>query len=116
MKWTGGWADGSPTCDGLGGTNPAMIGFDAGDGVNFVTLPGSCTDDVLAIADRSNMGVSGMWAFEVGKDACPAATCGADGVGGGRRRTVFFTALNALWTVITAVPLTTIVFIISNRR
>lgn len=56
LTWTTGDASGG--VNGLGGV-PAQVGFDAGDGTNFFSQPGSQTADVLNLVSQSNMGVPG---------------------------------------------------------
>lgn len=70
LEWTTGSASGGS--GGLGGI-PAQAGYDAGDGKNFLTLPGSRTDGVLALADTSNVGdaTPGLWMFSVRNGATP---------------------------------------------
>jgi len=63
LTWTTGTASGG-NCSGLGG-QPAKAGFDVGDGVTFISLPGSCTDNVLDIAHNSNVGETGVWIWRV---------------------------------------------------
>lgn len=62
LQWTTGDASGGVA--GLGGT-PAQAGFDAGDETNYFTLPGSRTNDVLQLANTSNVSVAtpGLWTF-----------------------------------------------------
>ena len=43
----------------------ARAGIDAGDGVNYFILPGSCNDKAFEFAKGSNVGVSGKWVFRV---------------------------------------------------
>jgi hypothetical protein len=64
LEWTTGSASGGT--GGLGGT-PAQAGYDAGDGVNFFTLPGSRSGAVLDLADTSNVSVDtpGLWYFQI---------------------------------------------------
>jgi hypothetical protein len=62
LEWTTG--DASNGEGGLGGT-PAQAGYDDGGGVNFLTLPGSFTEDVLALTADSNVGEAGRWLFGV---------------------------------------------------
>ena len=47
---------------------PAQIGFNAGDEMRFLTLPGSRTEAVLNISSTSNVGEPGLWIFGVGFD------------------------------------------------
>jgi hypothetical protein len=64
LEWTTGSASGGS--GGLGGT-PAQAGYDAGNNVNFFTLPGSRTADVLDLDDTSNVSVDtpGLWYFQI---------------------------------------------------
>lgn len=63
INWTTG--DASEGENGLGGI-PAQAGYDAGDGVNFFTLPGSREDKVVNLdtAD-SNTSTAGIWKFAI---------------------------------------------------
>ncbi len=73
LDWTTGDASGG--AGGLGGT-PAQAGFDAGDGVNFFTLPGSRTAEVLDLVDSSNVSedTPGFWSFSIRNGVTPGAT------------------------------------------
>jgi len=63
MQWTTG--DSSDGNDGLGGTE-ALAGINAGDVVNFVTIPGSQTSGIINnVTQTSNIGIPGMWIFRV---------------------------------------------------
>jgi hypothetical protein len=70
LQWTTG--DASQGMGGFGGT-PAQAGFDAGDNVNFTSLPGSFTMAVLQLVSTSNVGVPGVWRFSIrgGGVMCP---------------------------------------------
>lgn len=59
---------------GLGGV-PAQAGYDVGDGVNFVTLPGSLSMQVLDLCTTSNVGESGVWRLSP-RGTAVMATCG----------------------------------------
>ncbi len=69
-EWTTGDASGGS--GGLGGT-PAQAGFDAGNGTDFVEIPGSRTAAILNLCTTSNVGEPGIWRFSVrgGAVACP---------------------------------------------
>lgn len=73
LQWTTG--DASDGTGGLGGT-PASAGYDAGNGVHFLTLPGSRTENVLALASTSNVDGStpGLWTFAVRNGETPGAS------------------------------------------
>lgn len=70
--WTTGDASGGS--GGFGGT-PAQAGFDAGNSVDFVEIPGSRTMSILNVCTTSNVGMPGIWRFSVrgGMVACPDA-------------------------------------------
>ncbi len=61
-QWVTGDASGGS--GGFGGT-PAQAGFDAGDGSTFEILPGSGTRSVLQLCRTSNVGVNGIWEFDI---------------------------------------------------
>ena len=63
IQWTTG--DSSGGTDGLHG-NEAVAGITAGDGVNFIAIPGSLTPDIINIDNTSNVGVPGVWIFKTG--------------------------------------------------
>jgi len=71
-EWTTG--DASSGSGGFGGT-PAQVGFDAHDGVNYVSVPNSLTMAILDQCIGSNVGMPGIWRFSVsgGRVACPDA-------------------------------------------
>jgi len=62
MEWTTG--DSSGGMNGLGG-NAAHVGYDAGDGVSFENVSGSGTASIINITRTSNVGVAGVWAFQL---------------------------------------------------
>ncbi|RNA20488.1 sushi domain-containing 2-like [Brachionus plicatilis] len=43
----------------------AQAGFNSGDGVNYVILPGSFTNDIVNIAQNSNVGIAGKWIYRI---------------------------------------------------
>ena len=61
IQWT--------TADRDGGVdgNEAVARINAGDGVNHFTIPGSSTPDIINIDETSNVGIPGMWMFQIGK-------------------------------------------------
>jgi hypothetical protein len=73
LQWTTGDASGG--AGGTGGT-PAQAGFDAGNGVNFFTVPGSQTAAVLNLANTTNVagGPDGLWTFAIRAGAVPGTT------------------------------------------
>ncbi len=61
-EWTTGDASGGT--GGFGGT-PAQAGFDAGNLMDYVELPGSFSMDILDLCTTSNIGDPGVWQFSV---------------------------------------------------
>ncbi len=80
--WTTGDASGGS--GGFGGT-PAQAGFDAGNMVDFVEIPGSRTASILNVCTTSNVGMPGIWQFSVrgGGVVCPGTgeMCPTGGMG-----------------------------------
>ena len=62
IQWTTGDASGGS--GGLGGT-PAQVGYNAGDGIRFASVPGSRTSQIINIANTSNIAIPGVWIFRV---------------------------------------------------
>ena len=64
IQWTTGDASGGS--GGLGGIS-ALAGFNTGtgDGINFFTIPGSLSDDIINITGTSNVGIPGVWMFQI---------------------------------------------------
>jgi len=62
IQWTTG--DFSGGFNGLGG-NEAVAGINAGDGINYFNIPGSFTPDIINIDETSNVGIPGIWIFQV---------------------------------------------------
>lgn len=62
IQWT--TSDRNGGIDGLGG-NPALVGFDSGTGTVF-NLPGSGTNEILLLGNRSNIDVPGVFVFRIG--------------------------------------------------
>jgi MYXO-CTERM domain-containing protein len=72
-QWTTG--DASDGSGGFGGT-PSQAGFDAGNSVDFVEIPGSRTGRIHTIlCTESNVGEPGIWRFQIrsGAVVCPDA-------------------------------------------
>jgi len=65
IQWTTGDASGGS--GGLGGT-PAQVGFNAGDGIRFASVPGSQTAGIINIDNTSNVDIPGMWVYQVDED------------------------------------------------
>ena len=49
--------------------NNALAGINAGDGINSITIPGSLTPNILNVSQTSNVGISGIWMFQVNEGA-----------------------------------------------
>ena len=62
IQWSTGDASGGS--DGLGAIT-AQAGFDNGDGVNSLQLPGAMTADILDIENSTNVGDPGYFIFAV---------------------------------------------------
>ena len=60
--------------NGLGG-NPAIVGYNAGDGVISYSVPGSQTDDIIKIDSTSNVGIEGKWVFRLDQDDVVLPPC-----------------------------------------
>jgi len=44
----------------------ALAGINAGDRINFITIPGSRTSSIIDIDTTSNIGIPGTWMFKLG--------------------------------------------------
>ena len=64
MQWTTGVKSGGHY--GLNGTE-ALAGINAGDSINHITIPGSQSPDIINITRTSNVGIPGVWMFQVGR-------------------------------------------------
>ena len=73
LQWTTG--DVSGGSGGLGGTQ-ANAGYDAGDGINYYSLPGSRTGAILDVVNQSNVSPNtpGLWQFNFTTDSAPGDT------------------------------------------
>ena len=71
IQWTTGDASGGS--GGLGGIS-ALAGFNAGDRVRFSTVPGSLSDDIINVTDTSNVGIPGVWMFQISNAAEDCST------------------------------------------
>jgi MYXO-CTERM domain-containing protein len=71
------WTTGDATSGhmmGLGGI-AAQAGFDAGDRLNYLTLPGSLTNEILDLCTTSNVDMTGVWQLHP-RGSAITATCG----------------------------------------
>jgi len=71
IQWTTGGESGGT--NGTGGI-PAQVGFNAGDGVNFAVVPASRTPDIINIDTRSNIGIPGVWIFQISEERIVTAS------------------------------------------
>ena len=62
IQWTTG--DRSGGVSGLNGTE-ALAGINAGDGYNYYTIPGSQTPSIVNITQTTNIGVPGVWMYNL---------------------------------------------------
>jgi MYXO-CTERM domain-containing protein len=71
-EWTTG--DASEGTGGFGGT-PAQVGFDAHNGMDYVSIPESLTMAVVNVCTTSNVGMPGIYQFSVrgGEVVCPGS-------------------------------------------
>ena len=76
IQWTTG--DASDGVNGVGGT-PAQVGFNAGDGIRFASVPGSRTSDIINIDEQSNVFRPGVFIYQVDGDSVSPAGCSASG-------------------------------------
>ena len=65
IQWTASVDSGG--VDGLGG-NTAVVGFNAGDGIQSIEIPDSNTDNIVNIETTSNIGEAGLWVFRVDQE------------------------------------------------
>nr|XP_054773489.1 sushi domain-containing protein 2-like [Lytechinus pictus] len=78
INWTTGTASSGDPSTGLGGI-PAQVGFNAGDGVTFYSVPASRTADVVDIETTSNIGVPGRWVFRTDNSNIQGQECTTSG-------------------------------------
>ncbi|XP_035665850.1 sushi, nidogen and EGF-like domain-containing protein 1 [Branchiostoma floridae] len=64
IVWTTGTASEGDRETGLGGI-PAQAGFNAGDGTNYYTVPGSRSAEIVQIETRTNVGQPGTFMFRI---------------------------------------------------
>ncbi|XP_013419198.1 sushi domain-containing protein 2 [Lingula anatina] len=72
VTWTTGTASGGS--GGLGGT-PAQVGFNAGDGLRYFSVPGSRTSAIVDVETTTNVNVPGRWIFRVDDIGVEAGGC-----------------------------------------
>jgi uncharacterized membrane protein len=52
----------------VGSNNPALAGVNAGDGIQHLNVSKSLTEEIININTTSNIGVPGVWIFQVNGD------------------------------------------------
>jgi len=72
IQWTTGDNDGG--VNGLGGT-PAQVGVNKGDGLEAVIANGSRTNNIINISSESNVGIPGMFVFDITEGTAPVGEC-----------------------------------------
>lgn len=79
IQWTTGEASGGR--NGFGGTE-AQVGFNAGDGLRFASVPGSQSPAIANIDTTSNVAEPGVWIFRVDAEEITVAPECTPGPGG----------------------------------
>ncbi|VDI43851.1 Hypothetical predicted protein [Mytilus galloprovincialis] len=74
IQWTTGQASGGNTDTGLGGT-PAQVGFDAGDGHNYMAIRESRTPAVLQVTHLSNVRIPGKFVYRTDTETVKDGGC-----------------------------------------
>ena len=64
LQWTTGYRSGGRK--GLSGTE-ALVGINAGDRINSITVPGSRMSNITNIINASNIDIPGIWMFQIGE-------------------------------------------------
>ena len=59
------WTTADKGNDSLVNPDPAQVGFNAGDQVNYFNTPESQTPAIINITQMSNVNVSGRWIFQI---------------------------------------------------
>ena len=57
---------------------PAQVGFNAGDGIRYSSVPGSRTADIVNIETTSSVDVAGVWVFRVDAESIVIGGCTTD--------------------------------------
>ncbi|XP_041453734.1 sushi domain-containing protein 2-like isoform X2 [Lytechinus variegatus] len=82
LEWTTGSSSFGDKGTGLAGNSSvavaAQVGFNAGDGSNYYSVPGSRTDAILEISQTSNILVPGRWVFRIDGKSVEAGGCRED--------------------------------------
>ncbi|XP_078686455.1 protein mesh-like isoform X6 [Branchiostoma floridae x Branchiostoma belcheri] len=64
ITWTSGTDSGGDPETGLGGI-PAQVGFNAGNNVDYFSVPASRTENIVDIEETSNVNLPGRWVFRI---------------------------------------------------
>ena len=55
------------------------VGFNAGDGVRYFSVPGSRTASIVDVETTSNVGLAGRWVFRIDDVSVEAGGCNTEG-------------------------------------
>ncbi|XP_035660312.1 protein mesh-like [Branchiostoma floridae] len=77
ITWTTGTASGGNSYTGLGGT-PAQVGFNAGNGMQYFSVPGSQTHAIVDVETTSNVNIPGRWVFRIDSAVIQDGGCNAE--------------------------------------
>ncbi|KAI0239247.1 hypothetical protein LSAT2_010015 [Lamellibrachia satsuma] len=78
ISWTTGKASQGDPTTGLGGT-PAQVGFNAGDGLRYFSVPGSRQAAIVDVETTTNVGLPGRWMFRIDDVSVEAGGCNTEG-------------------------------------
>ncbi|XP_035658101.1 sushi domain-containing protein 2-like [Branchiostoma floridae] len=78
ITWTTGTASDGDAATGLGGT-PAQVGFNAGNGMQYFSVPGSQTHAIVDVETTSNVNIPGRWVFRIDSAVIQDGGCNAEG-------------------------------------
>ncbi|XP_066293398.1 sushi domain-containing protein 2-like [Branchiostoma lanceolatum] len=78
ITWTSGTDSGGDPRTGLGGI-AAQVGFNAGNGMQYFSVPASRTDAIVDIETTSNVNIPGRWVFRIDSAVIRDGGCHTDG-------------------------------------
>ncbi|KAI0212249.1 Sushi, nidogen and EGF-like domain-containing protein 1, partial [Lamellibrachia satsuma] len=79
ILWTTGVGSGGDEATGLGGI-PAQVGFNAGDGLRYFSVPGSRQAAIVDVETTTNVGLPGRWMFRIDDVSVEAGGCNTEGL------------------------------------
>ena len=59
----------------VGQDNPAVVGVNVGDGVRQLNVSESLTPEIININTTSNIGMPGVWVFQINGDGIATSAC-----------------------------------------